>query len=148
MLITQEVPREFYAPFAALVGVPFVVLVLDYIFRWLPILETLRRAGPDFCVMGLGSSGAIFVDKRVIDTLTKLTTLPVQLNMVFVLLIIIAFRQIAFKLTEKDNKPGQVQGQEKERVNQRSLFLAVSSCAFGMASILLITSILYVSYTS
>ena len=139
-MILPSVPRELYTPFVAMLGLPFAALVFDYVFRWPPILETLRRAGPDFCIMGLGSCGAVFIDKRVIDTLTRLTFLPVQLSMLFVVLVILAFRQISFKLTEEKKAEGQ-------RDTTLSPFRAISSCAFGLASIILITAILYVGYT-
>ena len=124
----------------AMIGLPFLALVLDYLFRWAPILETMKRAGPEFCVMGLGSMGAIFVDKRTIDATTALTTLPVQLNLILVALMILAFRQVSFKLAEgkkdQEGKPIQV-----------SKFRALSSCAFGLASIILVSGTLYVGYS-
>src|SRR6266480_3465662 len=77
-------PKDMITPFVAMIGLPFLALVLDYLFRWASILETMKRAGPEFCVMGLGSMGAIFVDKRTIDAMTALTALPVQLNLILV----------------------------------------------------------------
>jgi hypothetical protein len=134
-----NIPRELYTPLVATIGVPFIALLFDYIFRWTPILETMRRAGPDFCILGLGSSGAVFIDKRVIETLPKLIALPVTLDLVIVVFLILSFRQIAFRLTQQ-----RTEGQE----DPTSLAVrAISSCAFGLASIILITVILYVGYT-
>jgi hypothetical protein len=133
-------PKDLITPFVAVIIVPFSALMLDYLFRWTPILETMKRAGPDFSIMGLGSVGAIFIDKRATDALTSLTTLPVQLNLFLVALMILVFRQISFKIAEgrvlQDGSQADV-----------SAFRAVSSCAFGLASIILVSAILYVGYS-
>jgi len=128
-------------PFVAILIVPFSCLLLDYLFRWSSILETLKRSGPEFAIMGLGSIGAIFIDKKATDALTVRTTLPVQLNLFLVVVLILALRQVSFKLAEEkkgdDGKPLGV-----------STFRAVSSCAFGLASIILVSAILYVGYST
>jgi len=133
-------PKELITPLVAVVGLPFSALVLDYLFRWSPVLETMKRAGPDFAVMGLGSIGAVFIDKRSIDALTALTSLPVQLNLFLVAVVILAFRQVAFKVAEeKKDTDG--------KVIKLSPLKAISSCAFGLACIFLVSGILYVGYS-
>lgn len=138
--LSPNMPRELYTPLVAILGVPFLVLLFDYIFRWPPILDTLRRAGPDFCILGLGSCGAVFIDKKVIESLTRRMPLPVELDMIIIVLVILAFRQIAFRLTEQKS--------ENQESATLSAVRAISSCAFGLASVILISVILYVGYTS
>lgn len=87
--------------------------------------------------MGLGSSGAVFIDKRVTDTLSRLTHVPIQLDMVFLVLAILVFRQISFKLTEAKTRTGK---------EDPAVFRSISSCALGLASVILVAATLYVGY--
>lgn len=140
ILTSLNIPSDLYTPLAAVVGLPFLVLVVDYVFRWLPVLEALRRSGPDFCIMGLGSSGAVFIDQKVIDTLRRVTHVPIQLDMVFLVIVILIFRQISFKLTEATKGAG------KDDHSFSVVFRSISSCAFGLASVILVAATLYLGY--
>ncbi len=106
--------------------VPFAALVLDYLTRGKGVLECLKRSGPDLCLFGLGSTGLVFIDPKVMAAFP----LP-QPYLVLVVLLILSFRQLCFRL---ETKP-------------LSAWSALPSCAFGLSSIAIVSSILYYSYT-
>ena len=111
------------------IGVPFLVLVLDYVYnsQGASIMDTLLRAGPDLCLVGLGSSGSVFIDPKVI----KAFSIPPQLILIVVLIVILILRGICRKLGSTPH----------------STLRAFGSCALGIASIAIISCIIYYGYT-
>jgi hypothetical protein len=110
---------------AAHVLVPLMALILDYFHRGKGVLDCMDRSGPDLCLIGLGGSGVLFIDPRIVLVFHP----PVYL--IIVLFLILIFRQICF-LMHKD-----------PLVKWRAL----CSCAIGLSSITVVSSILYFAYT-
>jgi hypothetical protein len=58
-------PHGLEITLTATLGIPFLVLVVDYVFRTdTGILRTMRNSGPDLCLLGLGSVGSVFLDQK------------------------------------------------------------------------------------
>jgi hypothetical protein len=109
------------------IGIPFLVLVADYMYRVdAGMLDVMRTAGPDLCLLGLGSVGAIFIDPRVASAFT----LPPQLAGVIVTVVIFMLRGICFRFGK--NATG------------KSAFATMLS---GLASITIVGAILIYSYS-
>jgi hypothetical protein len=119
-------PKEFWVAVIAVVVVPLLVLVMDYMYRPAGgILDTLSRTGSDLCLVGLGASGPMSVDPKVLTE----GPLPVAQLMVVMILMIVIFRGLCLKLALK-----------------ATTFRAIASCTLGLASITTIFAILYLSY--
>jgi len=98
----------------------------DYIMRTSAgVTETMRNAGPDLCLLGLGSVGSIFLDPKVSATFF----IPPQLGGALVTIIIFALRGICFRL-QKNKTTG----------------AAVGAMVVGLASICIVGSILIFGY--
>jgi hypothetical protein len=103
--------------------------MVDYIYRTgTGLNETMRGAGPDLCLFGLGAVGSIFLDPKVATTFF----IPPQLGGPLVVFIIFALRGICFRLQERPT----------------TTVLAVGTMIIGLASICIVGSILIYSYVS
>lgn len=80
----------------ATLGIPVCVLAEDYIPRMTNLQEAMNTAGPDLCLLGLGSVGALFIDKRVADAFP----IAPQLMCVFVTIFIMILRNICGRLSK------------------------------------------------
>lgn len=80
----------------ATLGLPILVLAADYIPRMGNLAEAMNTAGPDLCLLGLGSIGAIFIDKKVADAFP----IAPQLMGVFVAIFIMILRNICGRLSK------------------------------------------------
>ena len=80
----------------AILGLPFLVLVADYIYRFESSLnQVLLHSGPDLCLLGLGSAGSVFLDKKVASEFF----LPPQLAGVVVVVLIFIMRGLCFRIS-------------------------------------------------
>jgi hypothetical protein len=111
------------------IGVPFLVLVSDYInnSQGASLEETFLRAGPDLCLVGLGSSGSVFIDPKIIAAFD----IPAPLVLIVVLITILIFRGLCRRLVSPPH----------------STLKAFGSCVCGIASIAIISCIIYYGYT-
>jgi hypothetical protein len=79
--------------------VPLLVLFTDYLFRAdLNLEELLRKAGADLCLLGLGSSGAVFIEPRVSAAFGLAASLIQLLSVLFVFL----FRALCLRIERGD----------------------------------------------
>jgi hypothetical protein len=121
-------PKELITLLSATFGIPLVMLVLDYVYRRPLVQEALLKSGPDLCLFSLGSSGVVFIDPRVA---TAFSWLPLTHVLIFVIVAILVLRQTCHSLN--DGTP--------------SMTKAVASCCLGLASVTLMSAILYIAYT-
>lgn len=113
----------------ATIGLPFIVLVVDYVLRIDTGLDdTMRSSGPDLCLLGLGSVGSIFLDPKVVAALV----IPPQLSGAIVVFIIFAMRGFCFRLQKRPP----------------TTMLAFVTMVLGLASVTIVGSILVYSYWS
>lgn len=112
---------------AATMGLPLLVLMVDYVFRTeTGMNETMRQSGPDLCLLGLGAVGSVFLDPKVVTAFF----LPPQLGGAVAVFIIFALRGICFRLAKRPT----------------TTRLAVGTMIVGLASICIVGSILIYSY--
>jgi hypothetical protein len=107
--------------------IPLLVLISEYINYSDSMRDTFLRAGPDLCLVGLGSSGSVFIDPKVIGAFP----VPSVVVLLVVLLVILIFRGLCRKLVSPPH----------------SWRKAIGSCAFGIASIAILSCIIYYGYT-
>src|SRR5260370_20547008 len=79
-------PLNFLTVVSAVLGIPIVFLMYEYVSRPNETLHgAFQKAGPDFCLIGLGSSGSIFIDPQV----TSSFQLAPQLCLIFAIAVIL-----------------------------------------------------------
>ncbi len=89
--------QELSIVICAILGLPFLVLVADYIYRFESSLsQVLQQSGPDLCLLGLGSIGSVFLDKKV----ASVFFLPPQLAGVVVAVLIFILRGLCLKISK------------------------------------------------
>ena len=109
----------------ATLGLPFVALMIEYIYRGTTIDNTMRGVGPDLCLLGLGSVGSVFIDPKV----ALAFALPPVLGGTLVCLLIFGLRGFCFRLQKR-----------------RTTAAAFGTMVLGLASIFMVGSILIVGY--
>ena len=86
--------QELAIVISATLLVPFLVLVGDYVYRSESSLsQVLQQSGPDLCLLGLGSVGSVFIDRKVASAFP----VPPQLAGIIVALLIFVFRGFCFE---------------------------------------------------
>jgi hypothetical protein len=112
---------------ACTVGLPFLVLVSDYMFRVeANLITVMRMSGPDLCLLGLGAVGSIFIDPKVVAALHGLPPLVPGIAVIFVIFIL---RGLCFRLG-------------KSTTNSAAYVILLS----GVLSLTLVSGILVYSY--
>jgi hypothetical protein len=120
-------PHALEITLTATLGIPFLVLVVDYVSRIdTGILQTMRNSGPDLCLLGLGSVGSIFLDQKVASAFF----IPPVLAGTIVVLLIILLRGVCFRLQKK-----------LETTN-----VAIATMITGLASIFIVGGVLVYGY--
>jgi hypothetical protein len=123
----SNVPVEFMTAAVALFGVPILFLVLEYVYQTdTTLLAVFQKSGPDLCLIGLGSSGSVFIDPRVISSFR----LPSQLCLIIVIVVILILRRISVRV-------------ESEPQTWRR---AITSSALGLGSIAMVLCVLMYGY--
>ncbi len=109
------------------IGIPFLVLVTDYVFRVESgVTELMKTSGPDLCLLGLGSVGSVFIDPKVASSFF----LPPQVAGTVVVVIIFLLRGVCFRLQRR-----------------ATTFAAFVTMVLGIASMTIIGSIIVYGYT-
>jgi hypothetical protein len=112
--------------FAVTIVLPLLVVIVDYVYRIdSNLLDIMRSAGPDLCLLGLGAVGTIFVDPKVAATIP----LPPIVAGLIVTFIIFMLRGICFRLQQSTSGKA-----------------AVATMMTGLMSITIVGCILMYSY--
>lgn len=119
-------PENLILIILATFGVPFLILVFDNVRRGGTALDVMRRSGRDLSLVGLGSSGAVFVNPKA----TAAFPIPSTLVVVLVLATLFTLHQWCANVNERPP----------------SRWNAVSSCGFGMASVAIVLCVLAYGY--
>ncbi len=88
-------PLDFITVVSAVLGIPIVFLIYEYVSR--PnetLVGVFQKSGPDFCLVGLGSSGSVFIDPRV----TSSFRLAPQICLIFAIAAILILRSVCYKV--------------------------------------------------
>jgi hypothetical protein len=58
-----KMPAQLWTVLLATVVIPFLFLLVEYVYHpSATVVSTLQKSGPDFCLIGLGASGSVFID--------------------------------------------------------------------------------------
>jgi hypothetical protein len=124
---TATTPNALAIVLSATIGIPFLVLVVDYVFRTESgFVETMRGSGPDLCLLGLGAVGSVFLDSKVASAFF----IPPALGGTVVVLIIFGLRGVCFRLQKLPLTTG----------------VAFATMVMGIASVLVVGAVLVFSY--
>jgi hypothetical protein len=86
---------NFITVVSVVLGIPVVFLIYEYVSRPNETLYgAFQKSGPDFCLIGLGSSGSIFIDPQV----TSSFQLAPQLCLIFAIAAILILRSLCYKV--------------------------------------------------
>jgi hypothetical protein len=88
-----KVNNDFITVVIANLGVPIFFLAVEYAYR--PdgtFVAVIQRSGPDLCLIGLGTSGSVFINPRV----TSSFPVPSQLGLIILIVVILLLRRACY----------------------------------------------------